>query len=400
VTTRDVGHTSASSERWIAIDASRGVAMVFVCLSHFATGYFASIGHPERQEFTDRISMLASPAFMLISGSMLGLLSATRSTERFARVRDKFMDRGLFLIFVAHLLIVIAHLPLRDGPRAWMRWGFITDTIGVCLLVGPSIVRRLPARARLAFAGAMYTAGWWLVRAWHPTVLAMRFLKDSILGPMGTSTRLYNFPVLPWLAVYLAGTALGGAMAKRRARGESSVHLVVGVGSAATAIATTCIAVAATTLPSALIPTGDIFTQLSDLASPFQKLPPGPLYLLGYGGLALVMMGALMWAEERALATRTLRAISLVGRASLLVFILQYYVNFVFVPLLHLPDTPWWPVFFVGSLAAIYLMTAAWMVAGLNRLITVGYPFARARATHGVPSGAQHHASELPTVGA
>ena len=140
-----------------------------------------------------------------------------------------------------------------------------------------------------------------------------------------------------------------------------------------------------------MIPTGDIFTQLADLASPFQKLPPAPLYLLGYGGLALVMMGALMWAEEHALATRALRAISLVGRASLFVFVLQYYVNFVVVPVLHLPDTPWWPLFFGGSLAAIYLGTAAWMSAGLNRLITVGFPFA---------STAPRRASELPTVGA
>lgn len=87
------------------------------------------------------------------------------------------------------------------------------------------------------------------------------------------------------------------------------------------------------------------------------------------------------------------------GRASLFVFVLQYYVSFVIVPVLHLPDTPWWPVYFAGSLAAIYLMTAAWMSAGLNRLITVGYPFARARVRQGVASGAQGRASELPTAG-
>ena len=400
MTTRDNGQTGAPSERWLAIDASRGIAMAFVCLSHFATGYFASIGHPERQDLTDRISMLASPAFMLISGSMLGLLSATRSTERFARVRDKLVDRGLFLIIVAHALIVVAHLPLRDGPRAWMRWGFITDTIGVCLLVGPSLVRRLSARARLALAGAMYTASWWLVRAWHPTVLAARFIKDTIVGPMGVSTRLYNFPILPWLAVYLAGTALGGEMARRRERGESSVRLVLGVGGATAAVTAACVAAVATIRPLALIPTGDIFTHLSDLASPFQKLPPAPLYLLGYGGIALLMMGALIWAEEHARAVHALRAIALVGRASLFVFILQYYVNFVLVPLLHLSDTPWWPMYFAGSLAAIYLVTAAWMAAGLNRLITVGYPFALARARHGAASGAQRGAPELPTTGA
>jgi uncharacterized membrane protein len=390
----------ASPGRWLAIDASRGVAMAFVCLSHFATGYFASIGHPERQDLTDRISMLASPAFMLISGAMLGLLSTTRSREQFARVRDKLVDRGLFLLIVAHALILIAHLPLRDGPRAWMRWGFITDTIGVCLLVGPLIVRRLSARARLALAAAMYTVSWWLVRAWHPAALAARLLKDTIFGPMGVSTRLYNFPLLPWLAVYLAGTALGGAMAQRRAHGKSPMRMVIGAGAVSLAVALACIAAFALTLPRSLIPTGDIFTRLSDLGSPFQKLPPAPLYLLGYGGLALLMMGVLMWAEEHGRATCALRAIAFVGRASLFVFILQYYVNFVVVPLLHLPDTPWWPMYFVGSLAAIYLATAAWMTAGLNRLITVGYPFARARARQGVASSATHGAAELPTVGA
>lgn len=399
--TASIGARSgAQPDRWLAIDASRGAAMAFVCLSHFATGYFASIGHPERQDLTDRISMLASPAFMLISGSMLGLLSSTRSTERFARVRDKLADRGLFLIIVAHVLIVIAHLPLRDGPRAWMRWGFITDTIGVCLLAGPAIVRRLSARARLALASAMYGASWWLVRAWHPTMLVARFVKDTMVGPMGTSTRLYNFPILPWLAVYLAGTALGGEMARRRARGESPVRLVLGVGAVSAGMALAGIAIVAVTHSSALIPAGDIFTRLSDFASPFQKLPPAPVYLLGYGGLALVMMGALMWAEEHGHALRALRAISLAGRASLFVFVLQYYVNFVIVPLMHLPDTPWWPVFFAGSLIVIYLVTVAWMAAGLNRLITVGYPFARARATLGTASGQSRGASELPTVGA
>jgi hypothetical protein len=124
------------------------------------------------------------------------------------------------------------------------------------------------------------------------------------------------------------------------------------------------------------------------------------VYLLGYGGLALVMMGALMWAEEHGHALRALRAISLAGRASLFVFVLQYCVNFVIVPLLHLPDTPWWPVFFAGSVIVIYLVTAAWMAAGLNRLITVGYPFARARAMLGTASGQSRGASELPTVGA
>src|SRR5665213_2210872 len=74
--------SGSQSTRWEAIDAARGIAMFFVCVAHFGSGYFASIGEPARQTLTDRIGMVASPTFMLISGMMLGMLASARSPAR------------------------------------------------------------------------------------------------------------------------------------------------------------------------------------------------------------------------------------------------------------------------------------------------------------------------------
>jgi uncharacterized membrane protein len=389
------GSSSGASSRWLAIDASRGIAMAFVCLSHFGTGYFAGIGHSERQILTDRIAMLASPAFMLISGSMLGMLARERSRDHFASVRERFFDRGLFLLIVAHVLIVFAHLPLHAGRFAWIRWGFITDTIAVCLLVGPALVERLPARTRLALAGAMYAGSWWTVLAWHPSGFVARFLKDTVVGPMGDSTRLSNFPILPWLALYITGTVVGEEMVARRRRVESPSAVLASLGAATVLVAAAWTIVIGAGSPDRLWPLSDVYSRVADLGSPFQKVPPGPLYLLGYGGLAILLMAAVIRAEERRIALPALRVAALVGRASLFVFVLQYYVNFALVPALHLPDTPWWPVFFAVSLAALYVATRVWMSFGLNRLITVGYPFARART--GVASSPVSHPSKALT---
>lgn len=172
--------------------------------------------------------------------------------------------------------------------------------------------------------------------------------------------------------------------------GESSVRFVATLGMVSAAIAAAVSRGLERTHHAPWAPAAEIFTRLPDVLSPFQKLPPGPVYLLAYGGLALVALSAIIWADEHRRAIPVLQAAALVGRTSLFVFVLQYYVNFVLVPLVHWPDVPWWPVYFALSLAAIYAAASYWSAHGLNRLISVGYP---ASASPLVVR------SEVPTVG-
>ena len=216
--------------------------MVFVCLSHFATGYFASIGHPERQDLTDRISMLASPSFMLISGSMLGLLASTRSVERFARVREKLDGpRTLSPRRCARAD--------RDRASAAARWAARMDAVGI----HHGHDRRMPVRgsdrscadARRARASPLRArctprAGGSCAHGIR-RCSSMRFIKDTIVGPMGTSTRLYNFPIFRGSRCTSPALRSAARMAKRRARGESSVRLVLGIGGVSIAVTLACV---------------------------------------------------------------------------------------------------------------------------------------------------------------
>ena len=50
-----------------AIDAARGLAMVFVCLSHFGLEYFRRLDEPSIAKALYMVGMIGSPTFMLIS---------------------------------------------------------------------------------------------------------------------------------------------------------------------------------------------------------------------------------------------------------------------------------------------------------------------------------------------
>src|SRR5688500_19223007 len=80
-----------------AIDAARGVAMVFVCLSHFGLEYFRRLDEPSIAKALYVVGMIGSPSFMLISGLMLGVLYETKRT-RFNQHRLLLADRALFML--------------------------------------------------------------------------------------------------------------------------------------------------------------------------------------------------------------------------------------------------------------------------------------------------------------
>jgi uncharacterized membrane protein len=108
---RDWDVERSQSTRLVFVDAGRGFAMLFVCLSHFAFAYFSadptSVGG-RTHEVLNAIGMVASPTFVLISGFLLGFLYRIQSGE-FGPVRRRMIDRGIFLLTIGHALILLAH---------------------------------------------------------------------------------------------------------------------------------------------------------------------------------------------------------------------------------------------------------------------------------------------------
>jgi uncharacterized membrane protein len=67
---------------------------------------------PEQQGWRvslERIGMLATPSFVILSGMVLGVQYHTAGAA-FARMQARFIDRGLFLLLVGHIVISLALL--------------------------------------------------------------------------------------------------------------------------------------------------------------------------------------------------------------------------------------------------------------------------------------------------
>lgn len=356
-----------------AIDAARGLAMVFVCLSHFGLEYFRRLDEPAIASALYIIGMIGSPTFMLISGVMLGLLYETRR-ERFQHYRMLLADRALFMLTVGHLLIMVASAPRLESLSETLRRGFITDALAVALLLGPTLVAHVSRRVRALFALILFAGAWILAIRWAPVNAFDAVLRYLLVGAYPNELP-HNFPLLPWLAVYLGASVLGQWIGEQLATGRQRKverTLLAWGGAAMTLVVLYKVCQWTLALPSSPL--------LAVLASPWRKLPPSPAYLLLYGGLALVLVAGTLAVERRKLMQPLFNWATLLGRASFFVFILQFYVYYVLLLSLNLPYTPFWPLVFVASLVGITVLAKVWDDGANNRYLTVGLrPFTTTR---------------------
>ena len=351
--------------------------MVFVCLAHFNDVYLGGLPAHERQfTIVQRVAMLASPTFIVISGVLLGFLYRWRP-EGMPALKAKLIDRGLFLLTVGHLLIVGAHIPVAGGLGAALEWGFITDVIGLGLLIGPVLVERVGSGARLALAAAAYAVSWMVVAGWRPESSGLERAKEYLIGPahflnFGPRLVFECFPVLPWLAVYVAATVLGerlGALSADRRAEVAKTTL--------TRIAVVCFLIGLAVKGGPLTLRAVGLWPSSELAWtlgwPFQKQPPSPAYLALFVGLGLLMLRGVLAIAAHPERRRWLTIPAALGRASLAAFIVQYYVYFTLLAWWKPPFSPFWPLLFVASAGVVIAATLLWERHGNNDLFGVGY---------------------------
>jgi uncharacterized membrane protein len=363
----------AEPHRVQGLDAARGIAMLFVCVSHFGFSYFRGMpGHALEASVIMRLGMIASPTFVLLSGLLLGFLHRTRPADMPA-LRAKLIDRALFMLIVGHILLQLAD-PHVEGGGHIVRWAFITDVIALGLLVGPLLIDRVRPGQRLVVASALYAFGWIGLSVWHPEAMTTRIVKECFFGPEAARNLPGTFPVLPWLAVYIAATVLGehlGTLCAVGRLGEMRLTL--------TRLALVCflVALGLRILPFVLkaIGVGTTSGILWALGWPFQKLPPSPAYLGFYTGLGLLMIRGLLAADEHPTLHRWLRIPSALGRASLVAFIAQAFVYFTVLRWWDPAYSPLWPLVLIVSLTIVLGIGLLWERLGSNDALTVGYRF-------------------------
>ena len=349
------------ARRLPAIDAARGAAMVLVCLSHFALKYIAPAGGDAPGTWLPFVGHIASPMFFIISGSMVGYLFATRP-DAFDRVRATLARRAMFFLTAGHLLILGAHARSLNDLAGSARMLFVTDTIALALLISPRLLR-IPPRLRFAGAVAVYAGSCALVYLWDPHSLAWRIVKDTFIGIDGDGFWEYNVPVLPWLAVHAAGTVLGARLAEPlsptgRMRIETLLALV-GCGIAATGaiVRLFCLFL----VDHAMAPGGRAAFVARQLASPWQRVPPSPVHLLLFSGLALLGISLVFAVERLGVFAPLLGWLSVLGKTSAFVFILQFYVFYVIVPALVPLSLAMAPLVFFAAMLAIGEAAQIWL---------------------------------------
>lgn len=343
--------------------------MLFVFFSHFVEVFFKRYGLPVNLAYV--ITQIASPAFICISGVMLGILFSTR-LEKYPATKSSFIRRGIFLLTVGRVLIFLAHIPMAGGWREALRWGFMTDAIGVCIIVGPLLMGRVSQFGRAVLGVLVYVFSWVVIFWWMPSQMPLVVVKETLVGSFGSVPRFYTdvFPILPWLGIYLAATSLGEFWGKRINQGNpdriESMSLHLGLAGVASAIALVAVRFL---LETGF--TGFVSPDVHMLMSPQQKLSPGFVYFLFYGGGTFLLIFVLMRFRRVRAVERLSAALEVLGRNSLFAFIAQYFVYFALFPVLTFPSASVWPALFAVSALVIWGLAYAWDKAKLNRYLTV-----------------------------
>jgi uncharacterized membrane protein len=358
-----------------SIDAARGAAMIFVCLSHFANNYHFATGARQEGIYLFTIGLVASPTFVIVSGIVAGFMSVARKVS-FARFRRKLLDRGVFLLLVGHAVLASTGALAGKGFSYAYRIGYITDAIAIAILIGPWLVAALHPKSRLLLAAGIFGLDWCAIMFWHQNAGIYTLAKHYLIGvvdPVAAGVTFPAFPVIPWFAVYLVGTVIGERVGASYARGDrrEGERLLARIGMASFVFGSG--AKLGLILIKRFAPhVAQGHPSLMPLLSSYQKYPPGPTYLLFYTGAGLMIVAGVLGAERQGMLSLLLNLLREIGQASLFSYVVEFHLYAVLLPMLRLHYSPFWPLLFGLSVLLLAAAAAAWNSIEGNRFLTVG----------------------------
>ena len=339
------------------VDATRGVAMLFVCLSHFAMAYFERNGAQQFAFWSYIISQVASPTFMLVSGMMLGLLYAKHAAD-FRTVRRAFILRGLYLLTVVHAALLVPHMWFEGSVGGGLRWMFMTDTIGLNLIIGALLIDKVPVKIRILGVILLYTVSTAIAFFWRPEGYSELALKDVLVGENYSSGFFREFfAIVPWFSFYFGASVVGERLAQCRVKENGEAEFTRWLWKTS-AILGSVVALVFLTKPALRTFAFDYLNlDLTGILSSTTKRPPSPAYFVAHCAIGMaILAGFYTWGRSNPFNRLMTAVASLQGRSSLFTYVLHYYVYFVLLLPFSATFSPFWPFLFVGSL---FLLTAA-----------------------------------------
>jgi uncharacterized membrane protein len=362
---------NVSANRLRCFDSARGIAMGLVCLSHFILIYsHTSSAH---LDFLYFITKLASPTFMVVSGTLLGFMLTTKR-DSFDQVQKNYFNRGIFLLTYAHLIIALSHLLITKGHYAEaLKYIFITDAVGFNCIVGPVLCRKMNAKKRIMMSIVLITISWTIISKYHPEGIASGLAKEAFWGDIQENNIFHllnnTFPVLPWFSIFSIATVTGEKAAylyiKKEAHWER-IFIKMGV------LLFGILFVIKTAIIAAKHLKVESFTNIGLFSntSIYQKSPPSIGFLLFYGGIAYFLIFAIIVCQNRNLLTHLFDYIDCLGRNSLFVFIVQFFAYYTLFYYIHARYSHLWPAYFMISFLTILAVAHFWDKSGWNKHLT------------------------------
>lgn len=279
--------------RLLSLDALRGVAVVLMMEQHMGV-WLWDVEDPLRSAIAQApgymaingLGGLAAPTFITLAGAGTSLLVASRPGQP---VDATLLRRGLALMGFGYLL--------NWSTPSWFSAGswFVLHLMGFAIATAP-LWRRLGNAALLALEGVLLlvtvAAQYWLQT---PVLLENSRMRDLDLpgGALRLALAEGQFPVLPWLGVFLAGMVVGRwLLAEQHGR-------VLALARACLLIGLTLIGLdyAAGHVPALAGLRAEPWARLVHVRTSFYPASPGIVLLLQCG--VLLMVGAALGIERR-----------------------------------------------------------------------------------------------------
>jgi hypothetical protein len=370
---------AGTSQRILPVDATRGALMLFSCLAHFAWWLHAT--YPGLSGTLSGVGMIATPTFLLVSGAMVGLLCATPA--RAGRdLRSQLFNRGLFLLTVGHFLISLSEAHSNGGLWKTLTGVSVVDEIGLSTLIAAFLVQRLadPAVCRriASFAAMSLLVAWAANLLWDPSSWLGVALKNILIGGNAVTEHIgrYTGPTLQYMALYALGLPLGHMISGYYSGKITSLEIARRLALTGASLIALCslLLAARYALDHVAFFRAFPIASLDVTLRVTAKTPPSPTYVIFYCGVGLLLMASAFWIAQRKtpLGNATLGWLAAIGRASLFVFVLQYFLYWTLPDLIGIKPNALCFVLFVGNVLLMHRAALLWTRMHGNRHLTFG----------------------------
>lgn len=348
--------------RLLSLDALRGVAVVLMMEQHLGV-WLWHVSDPTRTGVAQAplymaingLGGLAAPTFITLAGAGTSLMVAARP----AGIDATLVRRGLALMAFGYLLNWLT--PSWFSIGSW----FVLHLMGFAIATAP-LWRRLPSAALLALEFVLLgvtVAAQHLLRT--PILLTNDAMRD--LGRPGGALRLAlvegQFPILPWLGVFLTGMVVGRWLAADRHQRVAQlcrVCLVAGVS-------LMLLGLAAAQAPALAVLREAPWWRVVSVRTSFYPAGPGIVLLL-QAGVLLMLSAALHIERSKGPAPDDSGGVLVcLGRASLTLLILHVVLFREISRPLGLWQAFEWPValaIIAGWIALCAVLARAWRRSG------------------------------------